>query len=173
MKSQSDIEELLSATPCPRVVVGPHRAYLKKRLFGSMQKEDPTMVRKTTTWRTGLIACGIAILLTAGGWAAYDCCFRFFVVEERAGERVVNPDGSVSQEYTAVGAASNDPDFTQHDANQTWQQIKAAIESGDYSLVKIKENESGPPTFIYSVVLEDGKTVGYGTSVRLPEPEGD
>ncbi len=173
MRHDNDIEELLSQTPGPRAIVGPHRAHLKTRLLESMQKETSDVSVKMKTWQKGLLACGIAVLLTAGSWAAYDQCFRTFVVEEEVQEAVVNPDGSISRTSRTTVVTWNGEGFTQDDADRMHQQMKQAIAAGDYELVEVKEEESKPAYYVYKLTLEDGKTVGYGSNTPLPEPEAE
>jgi anti-sigma28 factor (negative regulator of flagellin synthesis) len=177
MSSDNDLEDLLTRTPGPRVVAGAHRADLKARLLQSMPKERPV---KTTRKRL-LVACCvvgcIAILLAAGGWTANQVYTRSFVVEESQGEvtTVVNPDGSVMSTSTSrsVSVGSNDPEFTEGEAQRRWAPMKQAIEQGNYTLVKQEEIEPGLTVYTYRVVLEDGSTRSFATNKPLDEPEED
>jgi hypothetical protein len=172
MSSDDHLEDLLARTPGPRVLAGSHRAGLKARLLRSMRKERPV---KTMSKRL-LVACCvvgcIVLLLVAGGWAANQAYFRFFVVEESQGEveTVVNPDGSVTATSTArcVTVSSNDPEFTEEDAQRHWAETKQAIDQGNYTLVKEEEIKPGLTCYTYRVVLEDGSTRSYGTNKPLP-----
>lgn len=130
------------------------------------------MKTKTNIWRVGLMACGIVALLTAGGWAAYECYLRTFVVEEHH-QTVVNPDGSTSAHSTTVTIQSDDPDFSQDAAEQEWQQTKAAIAAGNYSLQKVQETDSDVTVYVYKVIHADGTEVNYGTNKPLPEQDGE
>jgi hypothetical protein len=173
MSSDYDLEKLLTRTPGPRVVAGAHRADLKARLLQSMRKERPVK----TMWKPLLVACCVALLLAAGGWAANQAYMRFFVVEESQGEveTVVNPDGSVTGTSTSriVSVGSDDPEFTEEDAHRRWAQTKQAIDQGKYTLVKEEEIEPGLTAYTYRVVLEDGSTRSYATNKPLPEPNDE
>lgn len=131
------------------------------------------MNTKTNLWRVGLVTCGIATLLTAGGWAAYECCWRTFVVEEEYHEPTIDFDGSTSMHTRVVTSTSNDPEFSKEVADQNWQQTKAAIAAGHYSLQEVQETPSGITVYVYRVFLADGTEGGYGTNKPLPEPVGE
>ena len=67
----------------------------------------------TVTWKRVAMFCCVALALAGSGWAAYQAGVKCFIVEKTP---VVNPDGSVTTLLGGVG--SDDPNFTEEDANR-------------------------------------------------------
>jgi len=172
MRDEHEIERVLADTAAPRVVEGSHRAALKHHLLSDTRKEGSAMV----TWRRVLVACCAAFVLVAAGWAAQKA-FKVFVVErwQSEPETVVNPDGSVTAKVRggAVVVGSDDPSFTQDQADARWQEMKQAISEGKYELIEVKEMENGIEAYLYRIFLSDGRVVGYGSSKPLDAPASE
>lgn len=154
MRHDNDIEQFLCEMPGPRVVAGSHRARLWEELRNSKCEEQPSMMRVTLK-RTIVFCCAVAMLVGTG-WGAYEACCKIFWIDS----------------HTAV--SSNDPNFTQEDANQLHAMVQRAIAAGNYTLVRSEEIEYAPgektQCYVYKVLLENGNTESYGTSEPLPEP---
>ncbi|MGA2799330.1 MAG: hypothetical protein ABSE63_17245 [Thermoguttaceae bacterium] len=173
MMNDNDVEKILLNVPRSHVTAGSHRSDLKAKLLQTSQNERPIM--KTKKWKLAIAACCTILLLAALGFAAQQIYFKFFIVEQSAEPEVIKtvlPNGTEKVTYwgSATAIASDDPNFTQEKADQQWQETKRAISRGKYKLFKVDES-TDPPAYYYSVQLEDGRTVGYGTNLPLPEPQ--
>jgi hypothetical protein len=79
-------------------------------------------------------------------------------------------------ERSMISVSSNDPEFTQAEANKQWTGIRKAIADGKYRLRETKET-SGIRLYLYDITLPDGKVVGFGSSkpmekIRVEELSG-
>jgi hypothetical protein len=171
MRNNSDIEKLLSEMPGPCVASGSHRTRLWEELKHSKFEEQPRMV--TVTWKRVAVFCCVMAALAGSSWAAYQVCHKSFIVEYT---EHVCPDGTVVTVPNA-SIGSDDPNFTQEDADREHAMTKRAIAAGNYTFVKAQEFECAPgkkqTAYCYKVKLEDGRTIGLASAQPLPEPEDE
>ena len=102
-------------------------------------------------------------MLAASGWAAQQAYLRYFVVEEHVDDVHVMPDGSVQMTSSSACITTDDPTMTQQGANQRWHAMKAAIAQGNYVLLDVTRTKSGDICYCYSVLIEGGESVSFGT----------
>jgi hypothetical protein len=165
VRNLDDIEKFLSEMPGPCVASGSHRARLWEELRNSNFEEKPHMM--TVTWKRVAMFCCVALALAGSGWAAYQAGVKCFIVEKTP---VVNPDGSVTTLLGGVG--SDDPNFTEEDANRTKQLMDKAVAEGRYKFVGKEETEHGTRySYIVDVDARDGKELSMSTLVPLPDPK--
>lgn len=72
MKHESEIEQLLSDTPVPTVIPGPHRARLKGELLSQAAHREPSLPLLAALFfalrKNAAVAGGAVLLLVAGAW---------------------------------------------------------------------------------------------------------
>jgi len=158
MRTETDLEELLGNTVRPNLAEGPHRAALKARLLTESRKDLSSMkIRKS------IVVISIIIGAAAVAWATQQA-WRLFVVQGPAihGPVVVQPDGKVGAGASMIAGASNDPKFTQAQADEQWASMKKAIADGRYKLRETRET-NGMTVYLYDITLPGGKVVGFGS----------
>jgi hypothetical protein len=162
MNPDERIERLLADAQSPRVVEGSHRAALQRDLLLQERKEPSTMF----TRKRVLVACAVAIGVIAAGWAAQKAWQTFVVYESGPEiiEETVNPDGSMTVKAVArkVGVTSNDPNFTQVDADARWEEMVELMKRGEYEFVETRQTDEGLTIYVYKMVLSDGTVEHYG-----------
>jgi ATP:corrinoid adenosyltransferase len=171
MFQDNDMEKLLQNVPRAHVRAGKHRADLKTQLLQTPYDEGKTM--KTRKWKWMIAAAGAVLLFCAVGFAAqqvYNSYFKQFIVEETEGEKSSASDGAVHSSKTVVSVSTNDPNVSQESATQHWQEIKKAVEKGNYKLVETKKTNEGFIVYIYSVTLEDGAQDSFASNKLLDAP---
>jgi hypothetical protein len=130
MRTENELDELLANLARPSLVEGPHRAALKAKLLATSRKESSSMkIRKVIMLVSILIGAGAVGLATQQAW-------HHFIVQRSGphGPVVVQPDGKAGAAGSMVGALSNDPKFTQAQADEQWTKMKQAIAEGHYQL---------------------------------------
>ncbi len=113
----------------------------------------------------------ISMLVGAGAvaWATQQT-WRHFIVHRSAPHVERQPDGRVGAGGSMVGVLSNDPKFTQAQADEQWVKMKEAIAEGHYKLRGTTQT-NGVIVYCYDITLADGKVVGFGSSQPMEEIE--
>lgn len=166
MGSQDDTEKLLAATAAPEVVEGPHKEALRRDLLRRLAASPVAGAggmamgsrRRRLAW-----ACLLALIVAGTAWAAQKAVRAFKVHTELGEVTVSSREGPrtyrVSQSGTVV---SDDPEFTQADAEREAREIRRLIAEGKCELVEVVDSAFGLKTYRCKVVLANGteKTVG-------------
>jgi len=167
MEKFDDIEKVLSNTPLPKVIEGPHRLYLRQSLINQMQK-DKTPMR---TWRKSLAwVCCLLLVAAIGGWTAQKVYKSFVVCEEvLMEEEFTNPDGSTGYyiQKSSVSIGSKDPSYTEEKAQKHYSEIQALINEGKYEFLGVEELDSGEKIYSYKFILSDGEEVAWARKYPL------
>ena len=158
MENLASKERVLGQTPLPKLVEGPHKAYLRQSLLLQMQQEGRMIRnwRKTLAWAFVLV---LAVIVT--GWAAAEI-YKVFIVREEVVQReeFTAPDGTKGalayKEKVSIDAMS------QEEADRKYAQIQQAIAEGKYRLVKEIIHDNGTKTFHYEVTLPNGEVEKLG-----------
>jgi hypothetical protein len=162
-----DVERLLVGMPRPHVNAGTHQAALKSTLVAAAEERQRRSVRHFHLRRWTVAACCCIVLLATTGWAAQRTYLRYFFVEAQTVESHVMPDGSCVVQQSTACIASDDPAMTQADADHAWQAVKAAVVDGNYVLLDVVDSPAGP-CYRYSILLDDGESMHFGTTHPLP-----
>jgi len=159
MKSK---ERVLMQTPLPKIVEGPHKAYLRQSLLTQMQVEGNVKV----SWRKNLVlACTIIMALAVTAWAAVEVYKMFIVQEEVSMITAEMPDGEKAvmpvQQVYGVKAKN------QQEADQRHAMVKQAIADGNYKLISETVREHGFKHYRYEVYLSNGEVEPYNAAYPI------
>jgi len=155
-------ERVLRQTPLPKIIEGPHKAYLRQSLLTQMQKEGKVKV----SWRKNLAwVCTVIMAMAVSAWAAVEI-YKHFIVEESVSKHtMVMPDGRKAvlpfKQVISMEAKN------QQEADQKHAMVKQAIKDGKYKLIKETEREHGFKFYRYEVYLPNGKVEPYNSSYPI------
>jgi hypothetical protein len=129
---------------------------------------------KTRQLKWAVVVSLATLVIVSAGWAAEEVSSgkpRGVVVEREIGpaKKIRNRDGSMSVVGNGrmISTSSNDPNFTQEDADRKWQAMKKAIDKGNFKLIGTKRAPNGEKFYRYRVTLEDGTTESIGSNVPM------
>jgi hypothetical protein len=72
------------------------------------------------------------------------------------GSRVIRQEGDEQTVVSETGPQL-DLQYSQEEADRHWQEVRKAIDNGNFKLIEVKQTPNGP-LYSYEVTLEDGST---------------
>jgi len=163
VKPTDDIERLLTETPPPRVVEGPHRQRLKRQLLDLHASRGIRVVR--LRWRPVLAWAACAVLV-------------FGVVQVVTWGWVRSLSSEKAEPYHALTlldggiVLSSDPDYSVAKAVELYEEAGALIRQGKQKLVRRIDLGEDGAVLVYEVVLSNGQ-VAFCTRMVPPACGGD
>ncbi len=153
MKSIDQIEHLLTQTPAPCVVEGPHREQLKRRLLEQWQLPQPRRKRMNLSVLSRMpsmmkLAAALlaAAILIGTGWASEKIY------------RKLTTESTVFSHTTSSGTTdfeTNAPNPTERE-KQVGEEIKQAVALKKYKFVRTIDRPWGDRQYLYWFHLADG-----------------
>ncbi len=90
-----------------------------------------------------------------------------FAEKVRRGFTVFEEKGDKPDTGKTVQFSSDDPGFSQEQADEHWREIQALIEKGEFELSETLKEESGITIYLYRFVLSDGTRHCFGSNLPL------